>query len=738
MAAQRNLTREVDHLSRTLDEVERRNRKLSDETERFTRKIQDIEDSFRQEKITLARTYESDKARTVEEVMKLKEACEQKLQIETDNKRTLEEKIRQLEEQTLANVHMQSGGVNLTTSSKAGHSENVSGNVRSQTSHAHDDILKREVQSLEAMLRDVNKKHADDIRNLEIQKQRMSEEFQKEKQSLESYFEKEKDSLQKRLRDVESSIRGEGIMSVEIVGGNRGDAFLSSPGNRSHLARGVDDDPQVARIHLESSDNEMVSYRRQPTRNDSEPKIQEMQRRFNEEKKEILNRASKEKTKLEEEVREAKEKLTSYRRLLEDEMDDLKRKHRRELDHFNDKLLKERAEYEEKRRIERNGLKPRIETSVIQNGQYGLEEDGKTGREDQRLKEGVEKQISVLTLKFEKDKSQLQNDKRKLMETIHALTKEVNALKCEKRESKNGYKQELEKLTRIRDVEKITIIQRAARDKEDEISRIKADYEERLSSERKKSQTIIDDFRRKMSITERKVKDMEMQQNNERIKFQEEKVAVERSLNQSREELKITLERDYRKMFNEEKHKFEETVKALTKQISFLQDQRKEIQAKLLSNELSGNSKIGTEQLSRSRVVIQMEQEFLERAQRDRIPMEDKIKNLQQEIRKLNREKTELKATLENEKRELEEDLENMQNNMRRKLNKAREEMDKRDDAIGKNMLANRVKNVLVSLLCLRLKCFWLQMLEHILNWRIKLGEKNSVMVTNAINGRVK
>ncbi|KAL9987739.1 hypothetical protein ACROYT_G002093 [Oculina patagonica] len=85
LAAQRNLTREVDHLSRTLDEVERRNRKLADETERFTRKIQDLEDSFRQEKISLARNYENEKARAVEEVVKIKEASEKRLKTNRDN-----------------------------------------------------------------------------------------------------------------------------------------------------------------------------------------------------------------------------------------------------------------------------------------------------------------------------------------------------------------------------------------------------------------------------------------------------------------------------------------------------------------------------------------------------------------------------------------------------------------------------------------------------------------------------
>ena len=678
LAAQRNLTREVDHLSRTLDEVERRNRKLSDETERFMKKIQDIEESFRQEKMRLARSFESEKSQAVEEVTKLKEACEKKLRVEIDTTRRLEEKILQLEEKMPPNVYVSTGSLETSSVLNDTHSYTLSGNERSQSVNTYSDNLKREVKRLEAIVRDVNNKHADDLRNLEIQKQRMSEEFKREKQSLENFFQKEKEGLKRRLRDSESKIRGDGVITCQVLGEE------GSPGRRSPIGRG-----------LEAIDGGLVNYREKATEGDSEQTIQEMRRKYNDEKNAILNRASKEKSELEDEVREVKEKLTRYRRQMDDELDDLKRKHRKEVDYLNEKLSKERAEYDEKLRTNRNI--PNTKTGHLTgNSQYSLEEQ-KDERGEKSLKEELEKQVSVITSKFQKEKSSLQNDKRKLMETIHTLTREVNDLKCYKRESKNCYKQEIEKLSRIHEVEKITILQRASRDKEEETSRIKMDFEERLSLEGKKLQSIIDDLRRKVSVTERKVKDMEVQQKNEKVRWDEEKAATERILNQSKEELKITLEREYRKMLNGEKQKFEETVKALTTQISFLQNQRKEIQKTLVNNEFSGNCKLNSEQLARSRMVIEMEQEYLERSERERRPMEDKIKGLQREVSKLQREKTELKATLENEKQELEEDLERMQNDMRRKLSKAREEMERKTDAFSKNLVATKDKNELVS-----------------------------------------
>ena len=673
LAAQRNLTREVDHLSRTLDEVERRNRKLSDETERFMKKIQDIEESFKQEKMRLTRSFESEKSQAVEEVTKLKEACEKKLRVEIDTTRRLEEKILQLEEKMPPNVYVPTGSLETSSLLNDSHSYTLLGNERSQSVNTYSDNLKLEVKRLEAIVRDVNNKHADDLRNLEIQKQRMSEEFKREKQSLENFFQKEKEGLKRRLRESESKIRGDGVITYQDLGEE------GRSGRRSPIGRG-----------LEAIDGGLVNYE-----GDSEHTIQEMRRKYNDEKNAILNRASKEKSELEDEVREGKEKLTRYRRKMDDELDDLKRKHRKEVDYLNEKLSKERAEYEEKLRTNRNI--PNTKTGhLTRNSQYSLEEE-KDGRGEQSLKEELEKQISEITSKFEKEKSSLQNDKLKLMETIHALTREVNDLKCYKRESKNCYKQEIEKLSRIHEVEKITILQRASRDKEEETSRIKMDFEERLSLEGKTLQSIIDDLRRKVSVTERKVKDMEVRQKNEKGRWDEEKAATERILNQSREELKITLEREYRKMLNGEKQKFEETVKALTTQISFLQNQRKEIQKTLVNNEFSGNCKLNSEQLARSRMVIEMEQEYLERSERERRPMEDKIKGLQREVSKLQREKTELKATLENEKQELEEDLERMHSDMRRKLSKAREEMERKTDAFSKNLVATKEKNVLVS-----------------------------------------
>ena len=759
LAGQRNLTREVDHLSRTLDDVERRNRKLSDETERFARKIQDLEDSFRQEKITLTRNHENEKVSAVEVVVKAKEACEKRLQAQTETTRRLEEKIRRLEEQLSASVGTQREGSRTTLNSH----NDVSGDLRRRTTDSHDDKLKEEVEHLEAMLRDANRKHADDLKNLEAQKRRMSEEFERERQSLENYFEKENSSLKQRLYDVESTIRGDGMGSIATGGENREHSLITSERRSSLSKDGAKELPQF------QSRNE--KYSEKSKESEFQQKLQGMEQRYNEEKRDILNRASKEKAKLEDEVREAKEKLTGYRRLLEDEIDDLKRKHRKEIDFLNEKLSKQRGEFEERLRIgERNesrgvvggstvrensnqfdpinmtrredgvgknkvpkalvgtsgtqedryrfeklDITPHQELGSLNNfsdrdgrstaitGRYALEDDNRIGRGRATAEDamggraGLENETAMFKEETRDYQSQLQNEKRKLMEAIHSLTQEVNSLKSENREVKNCFKKEMEKLIKISDSEKKTIRDRAARDKDDEVTRVTESYEEKLSSERKRLQGIIDEFRRKMTLTEKKVRNMEAQQRNERIQYREEKINAEKSLLQSHDELKMKLERDYKKKLIEEKQKFEQTIKGLTKQISFLQNQRREIQDKLLKNELTANAQAKTQQESRSRMVIQMEHEMFERMEREKRPMEDKIKDLQQEINKLKREKSELRDTLEGEKQELENELDKMQAEMKRKLSKAREDVERNTNVTGKQMMATTIKSVLVS-----------------------------------------
>ncbi|XP_015770883.1 PREDICTED: golgin subfamily B member 1-like [Acropora digitifera] len=792
LASQRNLTREVDHLSRTLEEVERRNRKLTDDSECFTRRIQDIEDSFRQEKITLARHHEKEKATVLEEVIKSKEACESKLQIQMDATKALEEKVRLLEGQGLRDT--KGLGVSLSPHSTAGGIRNVSDNSENEVKQSQEEKLEQEVQRLEAKLRDVNKKHADEIRNLDLQRQQMSKEFRREKQALKHYFDTSSKSLQTRLSDVEETLQGgrpgeeefekggeviygdseivrqgtrtrrgynsidtdEAVITTssqwpsfagpdnrlnpisldkgaftstelgEIAPVQHGGRFSRILGSHSPVFERTTEVDQMYQIQgevtfTESGEmccgptslsreprdtgeirpirrqfNATTDYRESPGQGDFEKRVQEMQRNFNDEKKTILNRENREKAKLEEKVREAQEKLTSYRRQLEEEIANIKKEHKKEVDFLNDMLQKERADSGEKRGIHRNAMASKGSSPEFQSTHYLSEEMVNVAPTGGITTQEHEYRNKILTSKLEKEKGQFENEKKKFTDTIHALRNEINNLRNEKRDCKDCYKQEIEKLRRIHEVEKVTLLRRSARDKDEEIGRINEDFKKRLSTERKKSQTIIDDLRRKISSMERKAKDLEIHQANERLKLQEEKMAAEKKIQiQTREDLKLALDRDYRKMLSDEKFKFDQTVKELTKQISDLQEQRKQIQEKLLNNELSAKL-----QSPKGNVMFQMEQEFLERASRERRTMEEKMRELQQEIGKLRREKSELRETMETEKRELEEDLEKLQEDTRRKVSKAREEMERRMETMAKTVMNSRVKSVQHSTNC--------------------------------------
>ena len=80
-------------------------------------------------------------------------------------------------------------------------------------------------------------------------------------------------------------------------------------------------------------------------------------------------------------------------------------------------------------------------------------------------------------------------------------------------------------------------------------------------------QVSVDDMRRKLSSSEQKVKEIEVQLDDEKHKFERERLEMEKNLIQSQQEVKLILEGEYRKKISDEKSKFERTLDALSKQV---------------------------------------------------------------------------------------------------------------------------------------------------------------------------
>ena len=97
--AQNTLHKEIDQLSSSAAEFERRSRQLTDELERSTRKMQDMDDGFKDEKTALTRKLEREKDKAVDEMAKLREDTEFKLKEQIMTTRQLESTIKNLEYQ---------------------------------------------------------------------------------------------------------------------------------------------------------------------------------------------------------------------------------------------------------------------------------------------------------------------------------------------------------------------------------------------------------------------------------------------------------------------------------------------------------------------------------------------------------------------------------------------------------------------------------------------------------------
>ena len=101
----------------------------------------------------------------------------------------------------------------------------------------------------------------------------------------------------------------------------------------------------------------------------------------------------------------------------------------------------------------------------------------------------------------------------------------------------------------------------------EETSRIETDFLEKMSAEKRRMQVSVDDMRRKLSSSEQKVKEIEVQLDDEKHKFERERLEMEKNLIQSQQEVKLILEGEYRKKISDEKSKFERTLDALSKQV---------------------------------------------------------------------------------------------------------------------------------------------------------------------------
>jgi hypothetical protein len=402
---------------------------------------------------------------------------------------------------------------------------------------------------------------------------------------------------------------------------------------------------------------------------DFERQIRDVQEKFNQDKNDILQKAADEKRRIKQNMGQ------QMGRQLED------------MNHG----------YEEGLNELQNSEKQHLPTTFQTPSSQGKGDQQMSKLQQQHQKSQVEiiklqKQLQKQRRDYEEQIRKLSHEKKTINNALQSMTKEISVLKCERKSIRCSSKSEIEKLERVHEIEKTDIRDSYERSKKEEVSRIRAEYEQRISKERKRLQQPTDDLRKKISDLEQKVREVEVALQNEKHKFERERMEFQRIFSRNQEETKVVIESEYKKKLSIEKQKFEKTLRELRTQIAALQEQRKQIQIKL-ANKDSG---IGNDRISRERIILQLEQDFLEKLEKEKRPLEEKINDLKDELSKAKREKNAVKTSMVKEKEELQEEVERVKDSMKDKLQRAKEEIDRRSDMMSRSMMTNKMKNMTV------------------------------------------
>ena len=730
--AQKKIKKELSQLSAALEEVERRNRKLADELECQTRKVRDMDDSFRREKDSIKRRGEEEKAEAVGKVTKQKEEMERQLQEQISKMKQLEDNLQALQRttgvngsdvlyctvpgqysspgggyQTSASHH--NGGYQAPVSLQGGTGNQSSvgggfqtpvvqqgrrgyqaqrgddqggyqafGGDRTQHLGSYADTLREEVSSLQALVLDAKKSYEDELKNLEKQRQEMREGFEKEKESLKQCFEDEKSQIETRLVQVET-------------GTWNGVSGTPSGGTRGELGKGMYN-PTVGQVKQPRSGQAGVTSQqsgRVGTPGNAEAEY------FHARISELENANLELRQRLEQmqggTSQATSERLgmsTGQRRAIGGDAGVVPRDADKTIGStFSNPAAQTRSGGEQHRsRLKTNDQDPRARVSDLH---IHFDGEGNHARPElhsewSRTREGgcrntsEHSQVSRAGVVGSRDHADMLSKIQTYSETIRKMTKEISSLKCERSAVRSVHKEQLKRQERTYEMEKIELREDLRRKHKEEVSRLRDEFDKKLALERKRLQSVIEELKRKVSSAERSAGELQRRLGDERQKFNNERLEIERTLLQSQEELKRVLEGDYRQRMNNEKQKFESTLQALSRQIGLLQEQRKQIQVKLVNSERSRETKTTANQ---EQMLYSLEQELLAKLSREKRPLEDQITWLQDEVSKLKREKTEIREKLERDKAELEEELERVRESMRTKLLRAREEMERRSSS---------------------------------------------------------
>ena len=675
------LVEEMISLRKKIGELVTKNKNLNKEVEELRESIKEMEVCHEEEKSRLLMNFETEKSAMMDELVTSKSELENQLQellaMNDDLKRTIKSLLEELKE---SNEKLVTEGEKhdktLCEEIKQHHAEQVGAASLEEveekdTNAAHERMknenLKEHLDEPENALQQTLNRYQGEITSLETERAKSDDELRQEIEILRNKLERSKASAEQQRKDFENVLAKE----KERI---KDDLELE-------LAR------EKRKLKLDFEDRE-DTYGREIKKHSTD--LQEQEKKWNKEREEM-----------QELFRIEKEKLQkAFDEELRSKMAQKEEQNRRSNEQMNREFEKEKMEI--KATIEKKIYEQLIDKNIAAETDF-RDVLSKILQEHSKEIEGVEDDIRKAEERFHKDRNRLieQTDKEKealkktheeekkaLESAVQNLLKEVVKLKHQRKEMRMIHKKEKESLEEIYERDRVKLKEDWDRYKEDLLRKVQGEFDCKLENETTKLETRLEDMKREMQKSAQRAQELEgilrgiPRENEQRVSDGDysQGIVVKESEEQLKEikSAKKKLEEDYEKKLKAEKRRFEDTLQALRREIGSLQEKRRLIQDKLYNQDPSVVDRHVMEKSLanfKMEMLSKMEEEVSQKIAREKKPLEETIRELQDENEELKRQRWELRNQLRRERSKLEEQFEQERETMERQFLKEKEEL---------------------------------------------------------------
>ena len=675
------LVEEMISLRKKIGELVTKNKNLNKEVEELRESIKEMEVCHEEEKSRLLMNFETEKSAMMDELVTSKSELENQLQellaMNDDLKRTIKSLLEELKE---SNEKLVTEGEKhdkkLCEEIKQHHAEQVGAALLEEveekdTNAAHERMktgnLKEQLDETENALQQTLKRYQGEITSLETERVKSDDELRQEIEILRNKLELSKDSAEQQRKDFENVLAKEKERIKDEL--------------ELELAR------EKRRLKLDFEDRE-DTYGREIKKHSTD--LQEQEEKWNKEREEM-----------QELFRVEKEKLQkAFDEELRSKMAEKEEQNRRSNEQINREFEKEKMEI--KATIEKKIYEQLIDKNIAAETDF-RDVLSKILQEHSKEIEGVEDDIRKAEERFQKDRNRLieqtdkekealkkthEEEKRALESAVQNLLKEVVKLKHQRKEMRMIHKKEKESLEEIYERDRVKLKEDWDRYKEDLLRKVQGEFDCKLENETTKLETRLEDMKREMQKSAQRAQELEAilrgipRENEQRVSDGDysQGIVVKESEEQLKEikSAKKKLEEEYEKKLKAEKRRFEDTLQALRREIGSLQEKRRLIQDKLYNHDPSVVDRHVMEKSLanfKMEMLSKMEEEVSQKIVREKKPLEETIRELQDENEELKRQRWELRNQLRRERSKLEEQFEQEREKMERQFLKEKEEL---------------------------------------------------------------